>query len=726
MNLLAELRADAKSPRLLPALIVGAAFGFILVVQAVSVSAVLFSGPMAPLAMRGAGLPLFGALALCLTIALISAYRGVVSTVQEAPLAVMASIAAAAAASMAGASSETQFATVAVILILATVVSGACVLLIGQIRIANVFRFVPYPVVGGYLAGAGWILVLVSLSIMSGVEPTWEDLPRFLEPVTFWKWLPGVFFAVMLRFVLARWSHFLVMPVSIIAAAALYHAGLALFGISGEDARASGLLFESIGEHRLWPAFHVGDLVHVDWRVVFQQLLNVLVVSPVIVISLTMDLKGIQVGSRVDLDLNREFRAAGLANLISALGGGGPPGNHTVSLSLPTRVFGAYSRLTGIAAALLLAAILFGGEAMLEWFPVPLMGGLFFLIGLELMLDWLIGGRLNRLSADYGIVVLVFLTVAIFGFLHGVAIGLLFAAFILAIKLGQVDVIRSVYTLREGRSRRRRPVSHQAILLDHTDRTRVFHLQGYVFFGSAQELVDRLKGPLLEKPAPLCMLLDCTGVTGFDISALDALGGFVIDADSIGTSVVIVAPDNRSQADLRRELARGKRGDMFWEKDLDHGLERCEEIVLAVSSNGAAVGSEGLRARMIDDTLRHLDELVFFEELIERLRPWLEARDYAAGETVVAEGKKHDGMFLIVEGQVSVFAQDGSRLRQHGPGDVLSPQAAVRDHQASIRAIAGRGCRVMVLTPVARRVLENDDVGLTVELDRYVISSLAP
>ena len=43
-----------------------------------------------------------------------------------------------------------------------------------------------------------------------------------------------------------------------------------------------------------------------------------------------------------------------------------------------------------------------------------------------------------------------------------------------------------------------------------------------------------------------------------------------------------------------------------------------------------------------------------------------------------------------------------------------------------MRAIADRLCRVMVLTPVARRVLENDDARLTVELDRYVISSLKP
>ena len=442
MNLLAELRADAISPKLLPALFVGSALGGVLVFEAISISALIFSGPMAPLAIRGAGLPLFAAFVLCLTITLTSAYRGAISTPQSPAFAVIAGIAAAAAASMAGVASETMFATIAVILILATGVAGACVLLIGQIRIANVFRFIPYPVVGGYLAGAGWTLVVASFSIMSGVAPTWETLPRFIEPTMLWKWLPGVVFAVLLRLALVRWkNHFLVMPVSIVVSAALYHAGLMLLGISGEDARASGLLFESIGEHGLWPAFHTGDLVHVDWRVVLHQMPSILAVIPALLISLTMGLKGLHAGSGVDLDLNREFRVAGLANMIAALGGGGPPGNHSVSLSLPARMFGAYSRLTGIAAALPVAAVL-------EWFPVSLMGGLFFVIGSQLLHSWLIGGRLKRLSADYGVVVLVFLTIAIFGFLHGVAVGLLVAAFILAINLGQVDVIEAAYTAR--------------------------------------------------------------------------------------------------------------------------------------------------------------------------------------------------------------------------------------------------------------------------------------
>ena len=724
VTLLAELRADAASAKLFAAVFVGLAMGVVLVIGAVAISALIFSGTMAPLAVRGAGLVLFGTFVLCLAIALTGGYRGAVSAPQDAPVAVVVSVAAAAGASMVGAAGETLFMTLVVILILTTTAAGACIALVGRVRTAGVLRFVPYPVVGGYLAGAGWILALAAFAIMSGVVPDWESLPRFVEPPLLWKWLPGVAYVAALRLALARWSHFLVMPVSFVLAAGLYHLGLALLDISDAEAAAAGLLFPNIAEHRLWPAFHPGDFVHVDWSVVIAQAPNILIVVPVVLISLLMDLRGIQAASGVELDLDREFRAAGLANMIATLGGGSPPGYHTVSCSLPSRMFGAYSRLTGIAAAAFVAAVLFGGGGVLQWFPVSLMGGLTLFIGFDLLKNFLFGSRLRRFSADYAVVLLVFLTVAVFGFVEGVVAGLAIAAILLAVRLARIDPVEAAYTLRERHSTVKRPMSHRAILLERGNGVRVYRLRGYIFFGSAHTLVDRLREPLREDPPPLCILLDCTDVAGFDTSALDALGGFAAAASSLGVRIVAVAPAERQRTDLQRSISDRLPGaGLLVEREIDRALELCEDMAIAEGSRSCGAGWEGLRTRMIADTMRYLDRQVMFEELVERLDPWLESRTYAAGQTVAAAGGEQDGMGLVAEGRLSVFDEDGKRLRQHGPGDVLSVQAAFGDYRAPSDAVAEDRCRIMLLTPVARRVLENDDPRLALEFDRYVMSS---
>lgn len=717
-NLLSELRADAVSAKALAALFVGLAMGVGLVIAAVAISALIFSGTLSPLAARGVGLVLFAALVLCLVIALTGGYRGVVSGPQDVPIAVAVSVAAAAGASMAGAGGETLFMTLVVVLILTSAAAGACVLLIGRIGAASVLRFVPYPVVGGYLASSGWILALWAFAIMSGIAPTWEMLPRFLEPPTLWKWLPGVAYAVALRLTLARWNHFLVIPVSFVLAAAAYHLGLKLLDISHEEAAAAGLLFSGIAEHRLWPAFHPGEFVYVDWSVVIRQAPNILVIVPVMLFSLTIDLKGIQAASGVELDLDREFRAAGMANMIAAVGGGGPPGYHLVSYSSSSRTFGAYSRLTGLTAALFVAAVLLGGGSVLAWFPLSLMGGLTLFIAFDLLDDWLIGSRLRRLSADYGVVLIVFLTVAVFGFLEGVMAGLAIAATLLAVRLARIDAIKTAYTARERRSSRKRPISHQPILLDRADRLRAYQLHGYIFFGSAHALVDRLKEPLQEDPPPLCMLLDCTGVTGFDISALDAVGGFVAAASSRSVQVVMVAPTERLRADLRRGLSDSAPGGrLLLEEDIDRGLERCEDIVIA------AQGSDLPRADGSGDIEDQLDRRILFEDMAHELREWLEVRDYQPGETLVAAGAPQDGLQLLLLGRASAHETDGSRLRQYGPGDAIGVRGAFEVHAAPAATVADEPCRTLTLTPGVRRWLEENREQLMLDLYGYLLTA---
>ena len=130
---------------------------------------------------------------------------------------------------------------------------------------------------------------------------------------------------------------------------------------------------------------------------------------------------------------------------------------------------------------------------------------------------------------------------------------------------------------------------------------------------------------------------------------------------------------------------------------------------------------------MADALERHLDELVMFEGLLERLEPWLEPCEYAEGETLSVQGEVRDGVQLLVSGLVSVHDAEGTRLHHCGPGDVLDPWAAFEDKNvASTTAIARTPCRTMMLTPVARARLESDDNDLTLRFFTYIISRQPP
>ena len=225
---------------------------------------------------------------------------------------------------MVSASGEAVFATMIVIVGLSTLASAICYLLIGWFRLARLFRFMPYPLVGGFLAGIGWFLVKSSIAVASGTTMTWETLPALAEIDTLQKWAPGVFYGALLLAVAKVRPHYLVLPASAVLAVGICHATLFALDIPLAEATASGILFVGLPAGSAWPPIGLSDLALVDWGVVTSQLPGILAVTLVAVISLVFCAGGLELISGVRIDLNREFRAEGVSSLLAGLGGSAP------------------------------------------------------------------------------------------------------------------------------------------------------------------------------------------------------------------------------------------------------------------------------------------------------------------------------------------------------------------------------------------------------------------
>ena len=257
---------------------------------------------------------------------------------------------------------------------------------------------------------------------------------------------------------------------------------------------------------------------------------------------------------------------------------------------------------------------------------------------------------------------------------------------------------------------------------------RAYRLRGYVIFGNASPMGHRLKQALGADPAPLCLLLDFAAVSGFDVSAANVIFRSVRTARAGGTYIVLSAVAEHVRSILRRGLPESEWGGLIFEEDLDRGLERCEDLVIAEWDRLHA-GSEDARNALfglsIDHAVHELERQACFEALTERLTPWLQSRAYEAGETIVARGERQEGMQFLTQGRAMAREEDaGARMDEYGPGDVLAAEAAFGDHAAEISVLAVEPCRTVLMTPSARRSLERDDLELTVELDRYLIDTI--
>ena len=726
-ELVSELRADVRSAKLAAGLFTGLIVALMIVVVEISIAAIIFAGPLTPFVSRGTGAILFGAFALCLILALTSSFRGTVSVPHFAPAAVLFMIGGTVAASMSSASGEAVFATMIVIIALSTLTTALCYLLLGMLRLANFLRFTPYPLVGGFLAGLGWFLSLHGIDIACGITLDWETFPELLEAGMIWRWVTAAAFALGLMLITKLRSHYLILPASVVLAIGLCHAVLSYLGISMAEARADGILFHGMPSDASWPPVGLGDLTQVDWGVVAAQLPGILVVTLIALIGIVLHADAVELVTGAELDMNREFRAEGTANLIAGLGGSSP-GCNTAILTLLSHATGSETRLTAIVAALAVGVVLFVGGDVPGLLPAPLLGGLVLFVGLNLLNDWLVATRKKLPWTDYGIVVAVSLVISVFGFLEGVGVGLAAVVIIFVVRFSAVDVVGATFTARARHSKRARSAAHRAILWKQGERVRAYRLRGYIIFGNASPIGERLKQTLVADPAPLCLLLDFDAVSGFDISAANVVCRSIRAAHARGARIVLSATPARVRSILRGGLPESEWRGLIFEEDIDRALERCEDLVIAEwdrLQDGSQDARDALFSLSIDHALRELDRQVRFEALTERLGPWLAERVYGAGETIMAQGERQEGMQLLTDGRATAREEDaGARMHEYGPGDALAVEAAFADHASEISVAAVEPCRAVLMTPSARRSLERDNLELIVDLDRYLIETI--
>jgi len=178
---------------LLPSLTAGLVIGIINITVEISLAALIFSGPLVLFLSNGIGMMLVSVIVFMLLVGLTSSLRGIVAGPQDSPAAILALMAAAIASGLpTDTSPEAVFATIAAAIAITSFAAGLFFLLLGQLKSGNLVRFIPYPVVGGFLAGTGWLLAKGAFGVMTDLPVTFASLPRFFQPHTLGLWLPGL------------------------------------------------------------------------------------------------------------------------------------------------------------------------------------------------------------------------------------------------------------------------------------------------------------------------------------------------------------------------------------------------------------------------------------------------------------------------------------------------------------------------------------------------------
>ena len=271
--------------------------------------------------------------------------------------------------------------------------------------------------------------------------------------------------------------------------------------------------------------------------------------------------------------------------------------------------------------------------------------------------------------------------------------------------------IRSSYGVGEVGSKRVRHADERARLLEASDRTVVFELQGELNFMSL-EAVSRLVTGC--DPVPELVLLDLRRVNRVDRSGAEFSSALASFLDRRGGQLVFSGAD----------LLGAPCGPAIGFSDLDAALEWCEEELLFRVRGEKGGGAVPLSAHELLHDLS-ADELA-------RLSPKLETMRAPAGTVIVRAGDPAAEIFLVTSGSLSVFlrSENQSELRLSTLtagmtfGEIAYVERSVRT--ADVRADSDVECRTLTFDSLDSLVATDPEMHakLLRNLLRVVVSRL--
>jgi SulP family sulfate permease len=416
-------------------------------------------------------------------------------------------------------------AVVVVLLSAIGLAAGALQVLFGGVGLGRLIKYMPYPVVSGYLSGVGLYIIFGQVPKFLG-SPAGTKLGHALLHPSLWAWQAITVGAVTIFAMLFAPRLTQRVPAAILA---LLAGVLSYFGLSLLDA---GLL-DPRNPLVIGPLGSSGGGGFVDtvvgrWSGVGQLGAHELamLVTPALTLAVLLSIDTLKTCVVLDAltrsrhDSNRELIGQGLGNIASAVIGG-MPGAGTMGATLVNMSSGALTRYSGfIEGVLALVAFLLLGT-LISWVPVAALAGILIVVGVR-MIDRHSFSFLRQRSTilDFGVIAAVVVTALTVSLIAASGVGILLAVVLFIREQIGGSVVRRKLLGNETFSKRIRTHEEMEILTEHGSRAAIVELQGSLFFGTADQLYRTLEPELKARDF---LILDMRRIQTVDVTAAHLL-----------------------------------------------------------------------------------------------------------------------------------------------------------------------------------------------------------
>jgi high affinity sulfate transporter 1 len=392
-----------------------------------------------------------------------------------------------------------------------TALVGVMLLLASVLRLGFVANFISTPVLTGFKAGIGLVIVLDQVPKLLGLHITkqgfFHDVLSVVQHLPDTAPLTLAVAAATLIVLLGMeklWPH---SPAPLVAVGGGIAASW-FFGFHAAGVSTVGLIPQGL------PALTLPDLALAE-----QLLPGALGIA---LMSFTESIaagRAFMAGGDPPINANRELIATGAANLGGALLGAMPAGGGT-SQTAVVRMVGGHSQKASLVVAAAAAATMLLLAPLLGLLPNATLAAvvIVYSVGLIQPLEFAAIRKVRTMEFRWALIAC--LGVLVFGTLQGIVVAIVVSLIGLASQAANPRVW--VIGRKRGTDDVLRPVSPEHPDDETFAGLLIVRPEGRLFFVNAQNVADRIK-TLIEKNQPRVMVMDMSGVPDIEYSALQML-----------------------------------------------------------------------------------------------------------------------------------------------------------------------------------------------------------
>ena len=451
-------------------------------------------------------------------------------------------------------------------LVIATVLAGVFLILMGICRFGSLIKFIPYTITTGFTSGIAVTIVIGQLkdffgvTYPEGVRPieTMEKLAAFLENIGTVNPAALIVGAVSLAILIISPYIFKKIPGSLIAVIV----GILMVKFLPLKVSTIGNLYTI---SNALPSFH---LPTVNFEIVQAAIPNAFTIA---ILAAIESLPSCVVADGMINGKHRsdmELVAQGAGNIASALFGG-IPATGAIARTAANIKNGGRTPVAGMVHSITLVIVLVVLMPYAGMIPMPTIAAILFIVAYN-MCQWRTFLQLVKTAPKSDILVLVvtFVLTVLFDLVVAIEIGMILACLLFIKRMSEETKAESwVYTDDDT-------VAVNENLRKLPAEIRVYEVSGPLFFGAS----DAIEHIVVEESAK-CLVLRMRAVPALDSTAMNALTALTKTCESKGVTIVFSHVNEQPMKVMKKAGFVALAGEENFCPNITAALERAEEII---------------------------------------------------------------------------------------------------------------------------------------------------